>query len=723
MSEEYLHNWNLDNSIQVKRIGVPAGSSRVRNSDTSSRSGSPSALGPRRSNNKYSPRTPGIGRAVVEAANIGLGPGSGSPLNSYGEIAEGSNSASSVAGAMRGFGAPGKMMPRNTYKSEDEYPIDDESDYYMIDEDGKMVVMPTEELFDDGSEDDEESVDEEKKSTLGGTADTRERRAISDEFKRTGKGQGYDKLETPAQVAAYRASYGLGPRSGAQRINQPIRNSDAPPKRINPIGRPGQNGQIYKKSAKQPLRDPKGGLTAAGRRHFKETEGANLKPGVKGPADTPTKMRRKGSFLVRFFTNPSGPMADEKGRPTRLALSARAWGEPVPQNLQDAAKLAAKGRRLLDRYRSHVEKQKGKKSFEQFSLSIKSLEQNNDVKKLSIQTGRPRPQSRNNYGSADSIERRKEGPNRNRNYGIPSTRSGVPKPYIEGNINLSKRRPVNVGGGNRATVRSIGITDRRTGYQVNIPTIGPRGEQWNDRQATDAYYSTGRHLGKFRGSNAIGNSNANAEYVHRQEAQRIGGKSMNDSNPGSAVATSERNRRQNFSNWINGRNPQGGTDYPSSTGPLNLGEAGARQLGKNRGRDLMRMRSWTNPRPRPGVRPERGPGWSGPKPPGPSASGRPLPAGNSRGGIRAMPSMLGKSTDEDYFSTDNTKKFPTDYRGRGRVGNKKPPDSFTWYGGGSVTISPHGPIVPPPLYNRTPPRRNLPERPHPPGWKPPMHKL
>jgi DNA-binding ferritin-like protein len=105
-----------------------------------------------------------------------------------------------------------------------------------------------------------------------------------------------------------------------------------------------------------PLKDPKGGLTAAGRRHFKETEGANLKPGVKGPANTPEKMRRKGSFLTRFFTNPSGPMKDEKGRPTRLALSAAAWGEPVPQNAQDAAELAAKGRRLLERYQNTKEK-------------------------------------------------------------------------------------------------------------------------------------------------------------------------------------------------------------------------------------------------------------------------------------------------------------------------------------------------------------------------------
>jgi hypothetical protein len=105
------------------------------------------------------------------------------------------------------------------------------------------------------------------------------------------------------------------------------------------------------------LKDPKGGLTAAGRKHFKRTEGANLKPGVMGAADTPEKLRRKGSFLTRFFTNPSGPMKDDKGRPTRLALSAAAWGEPVPQDASDASRLAAKGRRMLDRY----EKQKKSK--------------------------------------------------------------------------------------------------------------------------------------------------------------------------------------------------------------------------------------------------------------------------------------------------------------------------------------------------------------------------
>ncbi len=97
-------------------------------------------------------------------------------------------------------------------------------------------------------------------------------------------------------------------------------------------------------------KDPKGGLTNAGRQYFADKEGAHLKPGVKGAADTPDKLRRKGSFLRRHFANPRGPMLDAQGEPTRLALSAHAWGEPVPKTAAAAARLAAKGKRLLERY-------------------------------------------------------------------------------------------------------------------------------------------------------------------------------------------------------------------------------------------------------------------------------------------------------------------------------------------------------------------------------------
>jgi hypothetical protein len=44
-------------------------------------------------------------------------------------------------------------------------------------------------------------------------------------------------------------------------------------------------------------------------------------------------------------------MVNEKGEPTRLAKAANAWGEPVPRTRAAAARLAAKGRNLLEKYK------------------------------------------------------------------------------------------------------------------------------------------------------------------------------------------------------------------------------------------------------------------------------------------------------------------------------------------------------------------------------------
>jgi hypothetical protein len=54
---------------------------------------------------------------------------------------------------------------------------------------------------------------------------------------------------------------------------------------------------------------------------------------------------RKGSFLRRHFVHPRGPMM-RGGEPTRLVLSAHAWGEPMAKTTADAAKLAGKGKKL-----------------------------------------------------------------------------------------------------------------------------------------------------------------------------------------------------------------------------------------------------------------------------------------------------------------------------------------------------------------------------------------
>ena len=92
----------------------------------------------------------------------------------------------------------------------------------------------------------------------------------------------------------------------------------------------------------------RGGLNQRGRDSYRTKSGkkGNLKPPVKGGADTPEKLRRKGSFLTRMGSA-RGPLKDEKGRPTRLKKSLVAWGHSG-----DKASAVAKSRRLLARYQA-----------------------------------------------------------------------------------------------------------------------------------------------------------------------------------------------------------------------------------------------------------------------------------------------------------------------------------------------------------------------------------
>jgi hypothetical protein len=121
-----------------------------------------------------------------------------------------------------------------------------------------------------------------------------------------------------------------------------------------PAKRSSATSSHRKRAAKPQEKDPRGGLTAAGRKAFAKKAGAHLKPGVTKKASemTPQDMRRKGSWAVRFYGRKKlPPLVDAKGRPTRHALSAHAWGEPVPKTQAAARRIAKKGERLLQRYR------------------------------------------------------------------------------------------------------------------------------------------------------------------------------------------------------------------------------------------------------------------------------------------------------------------------------------------------------------------------------------
>jgi hypothetical protein len=81
------------------------------------------------------------------------------------------------------------------------------------------------------------------------------------------------------------------------------------------------------------LKNPQGGLTSKGRAHYKRTEGANLKPGVKNYASASTDDKKRWvSWARRFYGRKDlPPMTKPNGKPTRMALTAAAWGMPVPK--------------------------------------------------------------------------------------------------------------------------------------------------------------------------------------------------------------------------------------------------------------------------------------------------------------------------------------------------------------------------------------------------------
>ena len=84
--------------------------------------------------------------------------------------------------------------------------------------------------------------------------------------------------------------------------------------------------------ASKKLKNPKGGLTAAGRAFYKRTEGANLKPGVKSYSKaSPADKKRWVRWALRFAGRSDiPPLKKPNGEATRFALMFAAWGEPVP---------------------------------------------------------------------------------------------------------------------------------------------------------------------------------------------------------------------------------------------------------------------------------------------------------------------------------------------------------------------------------------------------------
>ena len=83
--------------------------------------------------------------------------------------------------------------------------------------------------------------------------------------------------------------------------------------------------QIGRAMVAKKYQNPKGGLNAKGRAHFKKKTGANLKPPVskKAAEKSPTKAARRKSFCARM-KGVKGPLV-KNGKPTRKKLALDKW--------------------------------------------------------------------------------------------------------------------------------------------------------------------------------------------------------------------------------------------------------------------------------------------------------------------------------------------------------------------------------------------------------------
>ncbi|MBR0904393.1 DUF6321 domain-containing protein [Bradyrhizobium liaoningense] len=165
-------------------------------------------------------------------------------------------------------------------------------------------------------------------------------------------GRRYPNLVDNMRMAAKKTSKSKSSKAKASKTKKSAKKKSAKKTRKRTAKKAAKASRKRRASVQE--KDPRGGLTAAGRKAFARKQGAHLRPGVtKKESDmTLQEMRRKGSWAVRFYGRAKlPPLVDAKGQPTGHALSAHAWGEPVPKTVAAARRIAAKGERLLARYR------------------------------------------------------------------------------------------------------------------------------------------------------------------------------------------------------------------------------------------------------------------------------------------------------------------------------------------------------------------------------------
>ena len=152
-----------------------------------------------------------------------------------------------------------------------------------------------------------------------------------------------------------------------------------------------------------PLKDPDGGLTAAGRKAYKSESGANLKPGVKDYAGASTADKKRWiSWAMRFYGQTKyPPLVKPNGKPTRFALTAAAWGEPVPTTEAQARAIAAKARKRQKELESVAKSGNGMK------YPVRPAQKSNDQRsRMVANANRKQPMNPGNVSGKERQQRK-----------------------------------------------------------------------------------------------------------------------------------------------------------------------------------------------------------------------------------------------------------------------------------------------------------------------------
>lgn len=135
---------------------------------------------------------------------------------------------------------------------------------------------------------------------------------------------------------------------------------------------------------KKKYKNPKGGLTQAGRDYYKRTQGSKLKAGVKNYSKASESDKKRWVRWALRFAGRSDipPLKKPNGEPTRFALMFAAWGEPVPTSVEAVRKVYKKALARRDQLGMGKAAKKTNAAEEEESLNLANI-------KIAVKSGNP----------------------------------------------------------------------------------------------------------------------------------------------------------------------------------------------------------------------------------------------------------------------------------------------------------------------------------------------